>query len=112
MALSPPAHYAAAGEDWTASAQLAQFAQEFEQTQAATTITVPTASHVFYFQGFVQGVVNADLNRGIFCLPGGTTNWQAFAIVAKFFRENPEQWHRGPSDLVEISLARAFPCGK
>lgn len=35
---------------------------------------------------------------------------QQAAIVLKYMRDNPEQWHEGFSLMVARSLAKAFPC--
>ena len=106
------AHDVAAAADWTYdSTELARFALEYEQARSAgSTTSLVTAAHVSYFQGFVNGVLLADFDRRIFCLPANATMGQAWMVVAKFLRENPEQWTREPSDLVEIALARAFQC--
>jgi hypothetical protein len=100
-------------DDWQFSGtEIARFALAYEQGLAAGGVPNPVYPNVTYFQGFVNGVLYADLNRRIFCLPANATMGQAWAVVAKFLRENPAQWSRDPSILVEMALSRAFPCDK
>jgi Ssp1 endopeptidase immunity protein Rap1a len=101
----------AAGEMNYDGYELARFAAVHERAmqgggRAATADLTPIA----YYQGFVNGVVLTTRNSGVFCPPISSTYGQLWATVAKFLRENPEQWNHDPAILVQAALAHAFPC--
>lgn len=61
------------------------------------------------FGGYVIGIV--DTADGLlFCIPNGATAGQLSAVVKKHLQQNPEDWNKGASDIVILSLEKAFPC--
>lgn len=59
--------------------------------------------------GYVLGV--SDTLSGIsVCPDNNVTGSQEIAIVAKYLRENPEQWNRAGADVVGAALRAAMPC--
>lgn len=63
------------------------------------------------FQQYVVGFHDAGDNR-LFCTPQSVTVGQLQAVVEKYLRANPEQWHERASVAVTAALASAFPCKK
>jgi len=64
------------------------------------------------YQGYVKGVTDAYYEAGLFCNPNGVTNLQAFDIVGKYLKDNPETRHKNAPSLVYKSLTDAYPCKK
>lgn len=64
-----------------------------------------------YYTGYVDGVVEALWKKSV-CLPEGSTHDQAYAVVAKYLKNNPEKWNMTPYLLVSTSLIEAFPCNR
>lgn len=63
------------------------------------------------FQSFIDGVAFVTLNKK-WCAKKLVPLDNIYAIVAKFVRENPEQWDSTPSYLILKPLAKLFPCSK
>jgi hypothetical protein len=63
------------------------------------------------FGGYVIGIV--DTTDGIlFCIPKGSSVGQLNAVVKKYLEQNPEEWNKSASNIVILSLEKAFPCKK
>lgn len=61
------------------------------------------------FKGYVNGVV--DLGDGVlFCTTTGVTRGQFTAVVAKYLKNNPEQWNKSADSIVVYAIEEAFPC--
>ena len=61
------------------------------------------------FEGYVAGVLDVG-NNLIFCTTSDVKREQLNAIVAKFLKNNPEQWNEPASILVIDSIRSEFPC--
>jgi hypothetical protein len=69
-------------------------------------------SQASQFIGYVTGVMDVIyvLNSGVICLSANVTVGQLTAIVKKYVREHPEEWHLVASSLVFKALVEQFPC--
>ena len=61
-------------------------------------------------RGYIAGVNDAMLKEGIFCTPIKATLGQLRPVVTRWLNEHPESLHFPASSLVQIALAKAFPC--
>lgn len=60
------------------------------------------------FVGYVAGV--SEVAQGVlFCAPDTATHGQSAAIVAKYLKENPEQWDKSASSIIVTALSSAYP---
>ena len=60
------------------------------------------------YLGYVAGV--AEFGQGfMFCAPGNVTQGQNAAIVAKYLRNNPEEWNRPASGIALRAFMKAYP---
>jgi len=64
------------------------------------------------FRGYVFGVVDASisLQQRLYCLPQKADAQQITAVVAKYLKAKPENWHTAAHLLVLLALQDAFPC--
>jgi hypothetical protein len=62
--------------------------------------------------GFVIGVYGAYHWTGFLCGVDQVTHGQAIAIVSRYLKANPAQWHLPAIGLVRDALQSAFPCPK
>ena len=71
---------------------------------------------VFYrnvgFMLYICGVRDTLLDAGYICIPNGVNGAQIFEIVRKYIEDNPKEWNKSASYLVEKPLLDAFPCKK
>ena len=63
------------------------------------------------FDGYIFGIAVADLQTR-WCPQQPFTPNQLSAVTSRYLREHPEQWGLRPVELVRLSLAGAFPCGR
>jgi len=61
--------------------------------------------------GYVTGVIDATAGS-LHCPPATSTAGQARDIVRKYLEENPAYRHLSASVLIEVALARHWPCEK
>lgn len=64
------------------------------------------------FRGYVFGVVDATVSIGqrLYCLPQKADAQQIMAVVSKYLKAKPENWHSAAHLLVLLALQDAFPC--
>lgn len=61
------------------------------------------------FAGYVKGIADSMLEKGLCDFPEGVTYKQVFLVVGKYLNDNPALLHRHPLNLVQMALAIAFP---
>jgi hypothetical protein len=72
----------------------------------------PDAVSIGFYQGFVAATYDAYDSAGLLCSTGRVTLGQAQAIVSRYFKAHPTEWHLPAVDLVRDALQSAFPCPK
>lgn len=55
---------------------------------------------------------NIDKSPHIFCVRSNVTHRQVIDVVMAYLREHPEERDQDVAELIALSLAKAFPCGK
>lgn len=71
---------------------------------------------VFYVSGVIEGMWIASTTRGItvgplhICTPEASTEAQFVAVVRKWLKAHPEQWHLSAVALIAKALYDSFPC--
>ena len=61
------------------------------------------------FKGYIAGVVDLG-DDFLFCTTVGVTRGQYTAVVAKYIKNNPEEWNKAADTIVVDALKEAFPC--
>jgi len=99
----------ARGEDFDGTTtQLARFAAVYERALASGVALAEDQQKIGYFEGFVIGVY---FSHAWPCMVNRTSTFaQAFGIVAKYLRENPERWDRQSGRAVQEALEHGFGC--
>jgi hypothetical protein len=63
--------------------------------------------------GFCRGIVEGVSDTSsLVCQEEGVVFGQEVRIVVKYLQDHPEQLHLKNTKLVEMALAKAFPCSK
>lgn len=60
-------------------------------------------------RGYVAGVQDTHNGR-LFCVNPNVKLNQSAAVVEKYLRDHPEDWHWAAHSLVSRAIAQAFPC--
>ena len=88
--------------------QLARFAAMYERALASGTASASEQQAIGYFEGFVSGVY---FSHAWPCMTNRKPTFaQAFGIVAKYLRENPERWDLQSARAVLEALDHGFGC--
>ena len=64
------------------------------------------------YRAYISGVRDTLIDAGYICIPSGVNGKQIFEIVRKYVEDNPKEWNKSASYLVETPLLDAFPCKK
>jgi hypothetical protein len=83
--------------------------QAVEAIDKATWKDVNESFNAGFCLGLVQGVSYASADV---CTGQGVTFSQMERVVVKFLQDNPKKLNLNQSTLVEMALAKAFPCLK
>ncbi|MGB8658567.1 MAG: Rap1a/Tai family immunity protein [Candidatus Zixiibacteriota bacterium] len=89
---------------WTGN-KLVELMTEYDKANA-------NASDANYAKAMIYGayiIGVCDATRWLYDIPDHATQGQVVAVVAKFFKENPERWSEPAADLVIDALQKAFP---
>ena len=62
------------------------------------------------YRAYIQGVSDTLMDAEYICIPSGVKGKQIFEIVRKYVENNPKEWNKSASYLVETPLLDAFPC--
>ena len=63
-----------------------------------------------YAQGYVSGVIDANIAGTSFCASPTVSLAQAVAVIERRLREHPEDWNNAASDIVVKAMSTSFPC--
>jgi hypothetical protein len=72
-------------------------------------------THDTLVAGYITGVIDSDKNYGTsisYCIPSNANVGQLLDTFCKFLKENPEQRHLPGSNLVRLTLVKAWPCSR
>src|SRR5438067_2058147 len=83
-----------------------------EQEQLSHIAALQSSNCLGYIEGFIGAlsVAHSVHNLPVGCLPDGVENVQAFRVIAKFIKDNPDKSHLHTNVLVWVALNKAFPC--
>ena len=79
--------------------------EKFEKDPSGSTYDNFKMGH---YMGYVTGVADVLVNLGTIKVEEVTVG-QLCAVVAKYLKANPEQWHQSASYFVVMALQEAFP---
>jgi hypothetical protein len=95
--------------DYMTAGDIRKYAEADARFQQSKEPSMQDAHEAGVVRGYVAGVQDA-FNGKLFCVHDDVSLSQAVAVVGKYLKERPEQWHRPGAKGVVDALALAFPC--
>ncbi len=62
------------------------------------------------YRAYIAGVRDTLIDANYICIPNNVNGKQIFEIVKQYVENNPKEWNKSASYLVETPLLDAFPC--
>ena len=62
--------------------------------------------------GYITGVFETldGQQQKLYCAPDGLLNQRMWAVIEKYLRDHPEEWHEYADEIVMQAFIEAFPC--